>query len=151
MLKRQSVGTHHWVSPKHLDQYVSEMAWRLSRCELSPQDRINELFSAVGRAVDVQGTYLMNYLRAAILIGVFIIGIIDSAKASTNEVIAPAERGASAHIVPIDIYNKSAEEQARLVGSPPLISNSLFLHSICYYGVVRDCRFLFTRDYECQL
>jgi transposase-like protein len=47
LLKRQIVGTHHWVSPKHLDQYVSEMAWRLNRRELSPQDRINELFSAV--------------------------------------------------------------------------------------------------------
>jgi len=47
LLKRQIVGTHHWVSPKHLQQYVSEMAWRLNRRELSPQDRINALFAAV--------------------------------------------------------------------------------------------------------
>ncbi len=47
MLKRQIIGTHHWVSPKHLDQYVSEMAWRLSRRQMPPQERINELFTAV--------------------------------------------------------------------------------------------------------
>ncbi len=47
LLKRQIVGTHHWISPKHLQQYVSEMAWRQSRRDLSPQDRVNELFSAV--------------------------------------------------------------------------------------------------------
>jgi transposase-like protein len=47
LLKRQIVGTHHWVSPKHLQQYVSEMAWRMNRRALSPQDRINELFAAV--------------------------------------------------------------------------------------------------------
>jgi hypothetical protein len=29
LLKRQIVGTHHWVSRKHLQQYVSEMAWRM--------------------------------------------------------------------------------------------------------------------------
>ena len=47
LLKRQIVGTHHWVSPKHLDQYVSEMTWRMNRREMSAQDRINALFSAV--------------------------------------------------------------------------------------------------------
>lgn len=47
LLKRQIIGTHHWVSPKHLQQYVSEMAWRLNRRDLSPQDRVNALFGAV--------------------------------------------------------------------------------------------------------
>lgn len=47
LLKRQIVGTHHWVSSKHLQQYVSEMAWRLNRRELSAQDRINALFATV--------------------------------------------------------------------------------------------------------
>jgi transposase-like protein len=47
MLKRQIVGTHHWVSEKHLQQYVSEMSWRLSRRELSPLERINALFTHV--------------------------------------------------------------------------------------------------------
>ena len=47
MLKRQIVGTHHWVSEKHLQQYVSEMTWRMSRREMSPQERINTLFAHV--------------------------------------------------------------------------------------------------------
>lgn len=47
LLKRQIVGTHHWVSQKHLQQYASEMAWRMNRREMSPQDRINALFAAV--------------------------------------------------------------------------------------------------------
>ena len=46
-LKRQIVGTHHWVSEKHLQNYVSEMSWRLSRREMSPQERINALFAHV--------------------------------------------------------------------------------------------------------
>lgn len=28
LLKRQIIGIHHWVSPKHLDRYVQDMAWR---------------------------------------------------------------------------------------------------------------------------
>ena len=47
LLKRQIVGTHHWVSPKHLQQYVSEMAWRMNRRAMTAEDRINALFSAV--------------------------------------------------------------------------------------------------------
>jgi transposase-like protein len=47
LLKPQIVGTHHWVSEKHLDQYVSEMAWRLSRRGMTPEDRLNALFKAV--------------------------------------------------------------------------------------------------------
>jgi len=47
LLKRQIVGTHHWVSPKHLQQYVSEIAWRQSRRGLPPQGRVNALFSNV--------------------------------------------------------------------------------------------------------
>jgi transposase-like protein len=46
-LKRQINGTHHWVSPKHLQQYVSEMAWRMSRRVMTAEERVNELFSAV--------------------------------------------------------------------------------------------------------
>ncbi len=47
LLKRQIVGTHHWVSPKHLDQYVSEMTWRMNCRDMTPQERINALFTAV--------------------------------------------------------------------------------------------------------
>lgn len=47
LLKRQINGTHHWVSPKHLQQYVSEMAWRLSRRAMTAEERVNALFTAV--------------------------------------------------------------------------------------------------------
>jgi transposase-like protein len=47
LLKRQIVGTHHWVSPKHLQQYVSEMAWRMNRRAMTAEERINALFTAV--------------------------------------------------------------------------------------------------------
>jgi transposase-like protein len=47
LLKRQIVGTHHWVSQKHLQQYVSEMAWRMNRRPMTAEQRVNALFSAV--------------------------------------------------------------------------------------------------------
>lgn len=47
LLKRQIVGTHHWISPKHLQQYVSEMAWRMNRRAMTAEERVNALFSAV--------------------------------------------------------------------------------------------------------
>ena len=47
LLKRQIVGTHHWVSPKHLDQYVSEMTWRMNRRAMTGEERINALFADV--------------------------------------------------------------------------------------------------------
>ena len=46
-LKRQINGTHHWVSPQHLQKYVDEMAWRMSRRVMTAEERINALFSAV--------------------------------------------------------------------------------------------------------
>jgi transposase-like protein len=46
-LKRQINGTHHWVSAKHLQQYVSEMAWRMSRRVMTAEERVNALFAAV--------------------------------------------------------------------------------------------------------
>ncbi len=42
-----AAGTHHWVSPKHLQQYVSEMAWRMNRRAMTAEDRINALFTAI--------------------------------------------------------------------------------------------------------
>jgi hypothetical protein len=47
LLKRQIVGTHHWVSPKHLERYVQEMTWRLNRRSMTPADRMNALFEYV--------------------------------------------------------------------------------------------------------
>lgn len=51
LLKRQIVGTHHWVSPKHLEKYVQEMTWRLNRRSMSPADRMNALFECVAGAL----------------------------------------------------------------------------------------------------
>jgi transposase-like protein len=47
LLKRQIIGIHHWVSPKHLQKYVDEMAWRINRRDLEPSPRMNDLFSCV--------------------------------------------------------------------------------------------------------
>ena len=47
LLKRQIVGIHHWVSPKHLNRYATEMAWRFNRRDLRVTDRMNDLFASV--------------------------------------------------------------------------------------------------------
>lgn len=45
MLKRQIIGVHHWVSPKHLDRYVSEMTYRLNRREMTVGELVNDLLA----------------------------------------------------------------------------------------------------------
>jgi transposase-like protein len=47
LLKRQIVGIHHWVSPKHLDRYVQEMSWRFNRRDMHVGPRMNDLFAGV--------------------------------------------------------------------------------------------------------
>jgi transposase-like protein len=47
LLKRQIVGIHHWVSPKHLDRYVNEMTFRWNRRESSVCERVNGLLTQV--------------------------------------------------------------------------------------------------------
>ena len=47
LLKRQIIGIHHWVSPKHLQRYVSEMTWRLNCRDMGTTDRMNDLFNSV--------------------------------------------------------------------------------------------------------
>jgi transposase-like protein len=47
LLKRQIVGIHHWVSPKHFDRYVGEMSFRFNRRELTVTERMNALFGHV--------------------------------------------------------------------------------------------------------
>lgn len=47
LLKRQIIGIHHWISPKHLDRYVGEMTWRLNNRSMTAQERFNALFSGV--------------------------------------------------------------------------------------------------------
>lgn len=47
LLKRQIVGIHHFVSPKHLSRYVDEMSWRFNRRDLEAADRMNDLFGCL--------------------------------------------------------------------------------------------------------
>jgi transposase-like protein len=47
LLSRQIVGIHHWVSPKHLDAYVSEMTFRFNRRDVPKGDRLNALLSQI--------------------------------------------------------------------------------------------------------
>lgn len=50
LLKRQIIGIHHSVSPKHLGRYVDEMTWRFNRREQQDGDRVNDLIAfASGR------------------------------------------------------------------------------------------------------
>lgn len=45
LFKRQYHGTHHWISPKHLDRYVGEMCYRLNRRHLGRGGRVNDLLA----------------------------------------------------------------------------------------------------------
>ncbi len=47
LLKRQIFGIHHWVSPKHLNRYLSEMTWRYNRRDMKVTPRMNDLFGCV--------------------------------------------------------------------------------------------------------
>jgi transposase-like protein len=47
LLKRQIVGIHHFVSPKHLPRYVDEMSWRFNRRDMDASDRMNDLFESL--------------------------------------------------------------------------------------------------------
>ncbi len=47
LFKRQVYGIHHWVSPKHLQQYLGEMTWRYNRREVDEGDRMNEFLSRI--------------------------------------------------------------------------------------------------------
>lgn len=46
-LKRQIVGIHHYVSPKHLPRYVNEMSWRFNRRDMDANERMNDIFSCI--------------------------------------------------------------------------------------------------------
>lgn len=47
LLKRQIIGVHHWVSPKHLNRYVQEMSWRFNRRDMATGARMNSIFGCV--------------------------------------------------------------------------------------------------------
>lgn len=58
VLKRSIHGTWHHVSPKHLDRYVNEAAFRLNEgdCERDTKERMNDLFrSMVGKTITYEG------------------------------------------------------------------------------------------------
>jgi transposase-like protein len=46
LFKRQIYGIHHWVSEKHLDQYVGEATWRYNRREAEEGARVNSMLAA---------------------------------------------------------------------------------------------------------
>jgi len=45
LFKRQIVGTHHWLSPKHISRYLGEMTWRFNRREMDEGERVNNLIA----------------------------------------------------------------------------------------------------------
>ena len=47
LVKRQYVGTHHWISPKHLDAYLNEIAFRLNRREMDKGQRHQALLGQI--------------------------------------------------------------------------------------------------------
>lgn len=47
LFKRQYHGTHHFISPKHLDAYVSEMCFRLNRRDMDKGQRVNSLLGQI--------------------------------------------------------------------------------------------------------
>lgn len=46
LLKRQILGIHHYVSPKHLSRYLDEMTWRFNRRDEGEGARVNDLLAA---------------------------------------------------------------------------------------------------------
>lgn len=46
-IKRQIYGIHHWISGKHLGNYLSEMTWRYNRRNVADGERMNEFFGRV--------------------------------------------------------------------------------------------------------
>jgi transposase-like protein len=50
LLKRQIIGIHHVVSPKHLSRYLDEMTWRFNRRDQRDGDRLNSLLEAADRS-----------------------------------------------------------------------------------------------------
>jgi len=43
LLKRQIIGIHHFVTPKHLNRYVAEVTWRFNLRSLAEGERVNAL------------------------------------------------------------------------------------------------------------
>ncbi len=46
-IKRQIVGTHHWVSKKHLGRCVAGSSWRYNRRRTGEGGRVNDLMASL--------------------------------------------------------------------------------------------------------
>lgn len=49
LVKRQIIGIHHFISPKHLSRYLDEMTWRFNRRDNEDGLRLNQLLAAADR------------------------------------------------------------------------------------------------------
>ena len=47
LFKRQIIGTHHYLSPKHISRYLGKMTWRFNRRDLGEGERVNSLLDQV--------------------------------------------------------------------------------------------------------
>ncbi len=47
MLKRTYHGTHHWISPKHLQRYVNELCWRQNTRGMSTLERMGDIVAGM--------------------------------------------------------------------------------------------------------
>jgi transposase-like protein len=47
LFKRQIIGTHHYLSPKHLTRYLAEMKWRFNGRAMEEGERVNALLDRV--------------------------------------------------------------------------------------------------------
>lgn len=45
LFKRQIVGTHHYLSPKHIARYLGEMTWRFNARAMEEGERVNALIA----------------------------------------------------------------------------------------------------------
>jgi len=45
LFRRQIIGTHHFLSAKHLNRYLGEMTWRFNLREMGEGDRVNALLA----------------------------------------------------------------------------------------------------------
>lgn len=55
LLKRQIIGIHHWVSPKHLPRYVDEMSWRQNRRDMDEGARLNDMLGCIEGRLTYKG------------------------------------------------------------------------------------------------
>lgn len=45
LFKRQIIGTHHWLSRKHINAYLGGMTWRFNLRDIDEGSRVNALLA----------------------------------------------------------------------------------------------------------